>query len=154
MAGTAGIITGIAVCNSGVFFMARVLGNKAVPITAASMTAVVYTVRDLGSPLAAPSTIASGVNVAPVSSVIFDNLVQTDERWDKDSANQPGKDRRFGYNFGAWLSGSLFVNFDMDPQTEQPIPHRYQTEWKFTPADSTPAFTVPYQFTPIPTWGP
>lgn len=148
MAGSIGIITGVAVANSGVSLLARILGYDQQLVTQATFSAITYNARDLTT----QTTIASG-QVLAVGSVIF-NAIQQDSRWDKDSQVRPGRDGRWGYNFLAYLPATLFPKaFDIDPLTNLVTPHLVQVDVNFTPVLSTwPAFVQPFAFKPIPTW--
>lgn len=151
MAGTLGIVTGTGILRSGATCIARVRGQTGQLITQASLSAIVYAVRDL----TAGSTIVSA-QALTISTVVFDSLVQNDPRWDKDSAARPGKDGAYGYNFLAVIPATNFTAVDVGAGTGvlspyAVTPHRYQIAIKFTPI-SGQVFIQPFEFTSLPVW--
>lgn len=141
------VITGYAVALSGVTLLARILGNAGQPVTQASLSAIAYTVTDL----TAGSNAGSGTFT--IADAVFDSL-QTDPRWQEDSAASPGPDGLTGYNFLATLPGSLFpliIPAAPTPYAPAPAPHSYQADVAFTPT-SGEAFRVVWQFPVLPVY--
>lgn len=142
-----GVVTGTAILNSGVTLLARILGNSGIPITRASLSSISYTVRDLTT----PETVATG-QALTISSVVYDDLQQSDPRWDKDSEDEPGRDGRWGYNFAAVIPAAHFTSYTVGSYSPYPVTgHRYQVDVKFVPASGQP-FVQPFQFTALPTY--
>lgn len=130
-----GLITGIVVSGSGVTLMARILGNTGRPITRASLSSITYNVQNV------TDATVEGTGTLTIASVVFDSLQQTDPRWTRDSADEPGEDGAWGYNFLATMAASLFADGG----------DRIQVDVKFTPA-SGEAFIVPFSFVPVTTY--
>lgn len=128
---TLGPLTGSARCLSGATLMARIRGNDGQLLTRASVSTITYTVTDTTGPAA--------VGTAPltVSSTVFDNLQQSDPRWTRDSADYPGSDGAWGYNFACVIPAALLPN-----------PVRYQIDVVVTPVSGEP-FRVVWSFTPV-----
>lgn len=80
--------------DSGLRWMARVLGNAGGPIVQADVTSIAYSVYNK-----ADLTLATVTGTLNASDVIFDTL-QTDSRWGKDST---------GYNFAWNVPASVFA---------------------------------------------
>jgi len=101
------------------------------------------------------TTIAAAQSLT-ITSVIFDSLVQNDPRWDKDSADYPGRDGTWGYNFLATIPATHFANVDVAAGSGVLAPyaitsHRYQIAVLFTPVSGQP-FVQPFEFDSIPDW--
>lgn len=144
----AGIITGVVVGQSGVTLMARILGNSGTPITQSDISTIAYTIRNL----TLGTTPVTSTSLT-VSSVVFNALQQSDQRWTADSQYAPGTDRRWGYNFLATLPAASFADlFAVDSASPFDVtPYKVQVSVVFTPASGQP-FRQVFQFTPIPTW--
>ncbi len=139
---TLGIVTGIAVANSGVTLLARIVGNLGTPITVATMTNPVYvTVTDLTLQAQGLWTPQSALLPAP-SACIFNALVTNDPRWTRDSQLNPGPDNLWGYNFSYTIPATYVTNGG----------DRYQADVAFIPVSGQP-FRVVYQFTPVKVYG-
>jgi len=95
--------------DSGLRWMARILGNDGDAIVQADISAIVYSVYNK-----ADLTTATTTGTLTVSDVIFDTL-QTDSRWGKDST---------GYNFAWNVPASIFALGNVT----------YRIEVKLTPA--------------------
>ncbi|MES2342321.1 MAG: hypothetical protein V4597_11630 [Pseudomonadota bacterium] len=130
-------ITGVVTAHSGVTLTARILGVTGLPITRASLTSVSWTVTDTVTGLA----VVGGTGAPTVASCVTDALQQSDPRWTKDSAQAPGDDGRWGYNFLLTLPASLFV-----------VQTRYQADVVFTPVTGEP-FRVAFLWTPVRVFG-
>ena len=134
------LITGQAIpTRTGVTLLARVAGNAGVPVTQASLTSVQYALTDLGTP-AGSNPVTGALTALTISSVIFDQLQQSDPRWSRDSAASPGPDGLWGYNFLATLASTLFTSTN-----------RQHVDVVFTPLTGQP-FRQPFEWTPIATY--
>ncbi len=80
--------------DSGLRWMARILGNDGAAIDQADISAIAYSVYNK-----ADLTLATTTGTLDASDVIFDTL-QTDSRWGKDST---------GYNFAWNVPASVFA---------------------------------------------
>lgn len=148
--GNCGVITGLAIAQAGATLMARVVGNQGTPINSATLAAVAYTVQDLTA-----LTNVCGNSPLAIAGTIFDTLQQSDPRWTKDSAQQPGPDGLYGYNFLTTLPARLFAavnpNTDVNQITGQVTPHQYQVQVTYTP-QAGEVFLGLWKFTALPTW--
>lgn len=126
--------------------MARILGQPGQPITRASLSAIAYAVRDLT--LGTTTTTSTALTI---STVVYNDLQQHDPRWTRDSADRPGPDGAWGYNFLATLPAGLFDTYDTDADTKQTTHHEYQADVKFTPITGQ-VFIVPFRFRPLTTY--
>jgi len=128
--------------------MARIRGGASgALITQASLSSISFTVRDLTD----AETITSAQSLT-VASVVYDDLQQSDFRWNQDSAATPGLDGAYGYNFLATIPASHFAQLDV--RAESPftvMSHRYRVDVLFTPT-SGQAWIVPFEFTALATW--
>lgn len=147
---TAGLLTGYCFSASGCTLMARVLGNNGEPIVQADINSIAYSVRDLTD----GETDSTG-NALTVSSVVYNDLQQSDARWTADSRYKPGPDRRWGYNFATTLPATLFTDFDVGAAAAEipykVTPHSFLVTVKFTPVSGV-AFEQAWKITNIPTW--
>lgn len=80
--------------DSGVRWMARVLGQSGSAIVQADVSSIAYSVYDKSD-----TTTATTTGTLTVSDVIY-NTLQTDSRWGKDAT---------GYNFGWNVPASIFA---------------------------------------------
>jgi hypothetical protein len=142
------IITGIALAASGLTLLARIRGNSGQLATQGSFSAINWQATNL------QTGIVAGSGSFTPSAVLFNALVQNDPRWSQDSANQPGDDGAWGYNFLAQLNGAAL--FPSTPPAPPPLTASpatpYQIDLAFTPADGSPAFRVSFQAPVIPVY--
>lgn len=103
--------------DSGVRWMARILGQSGSAIVQADVSSIVYSVYDKSD-----TTAATATGTLTVSDVIY-NALQTDSRWGKDTT---------GYNFGWNVPASIFATGNKT----------YRIEVKITPASGEPIHIV------------
>jgi hypothetical protein len=137
-----GLITGVVVNRTGVTLLARLLGSLATPITQATVASIAWKLSDL----TAGTVVAAGTFV--VAATILNALVQNDPRWTADSANSPGPDGLWGYNFAAVLPASTFPATPLTGQALLMTPDTLQCDVTFAMQDGT-QFVVPYRWTPL-----
>lgn len=140
-------LSGPVTGGSGVLLLARVLAGVAGGgfdlLNQGSVTSLAYTVTNLTTGLA----VGSGTLV--VSASVFNSLQQTDPRWTQDSAQNPGPDGLWGYNFATTLAASLF------PPASPAVgvaATRYQADVAFTMVSGQP-FRVSWQWNSFPVYG-
>lgn len=122
--------------RSGVALMARIRGQAAALLTQASLTSIGWTLTDLATGL----VVTSGTFA--VAAVVFDALQVQDGSWTKDSADSPGPDGAWGYNFRGIIPAANFTASG----------DRFQVDVAFTPATGEP-FRVPFQFATVKVYG-
>lgn len=128
---TAGVLTGNVRARSGCALFARIRGNDGLLLNRASVASITYTVTDV----AAGTTVGSGI--INVAAAVFDNLQQSDPRWTRDSADYPGPDGAWGFNFAFTLPGAML-----------PSAVRYQVDVVVTPVSGEP-FRVIWSLVPV-----
>ncbi len=134
------LITGSAVpMRSGVALLARIAGATGVPITQASLSTIQYALTDLGAGPGVPP-VTGPLTALSVAAVVFDQLQQQDPRWTRDSAQAPGADGLFGFNFLAVLPAALMTS-----------PNRQHVDVIFTPVSGEP-FRVSFEWSPLTTF--
>jgi hypothetical protein len=128
---TVAVITGSARARSGATLMARIRGNNGLPLTQASVASIALTVTDT------TTGIATFAGPLAVAASVFNSLQQSDPRWTRDSADYPGADGSWGYNFSCVV-----------PAAALPNAVRYQTDVVITPVAGEP-FRVVWSFVPV-----
>ncbi len=131
---TGGLLPG----KTGVILLARIVGTSGVPITQATISSIAYVVQNVTQ-----ATVAQASTAMTVSSVIFDNLVTTDDAWKVDSPTSPGPDLLSGYNFKFTVPASvLSPTADLD---------EYRVDVTFVPATGQ-NFVQPFSFSLLKTY--
>lgn len=120
--------TGTCTPDSDTTLYARIRSKSGL-VTQATVSSISYSIYDL------TDQASQTTGTFTVSSVIFDSLQQDDPRWTTDSAERPGTDGSYGYNFRATISAGDFSDVDTYSKTGDPKPHQYQVDVKFTLAD-------------------
>src|SRR5580658_5235631 len=114
--------------KSSLVLMSRILGTSGQLVTTFTVAALSYWVRDLTAGL----DVTPAQQVLTVANCVFNNLVQNDPRWTRDSAQSPGPDGFWGYNFLAGIPGTWFTAYDqssVNTLTPQQITsHTYQVD--------------------------
>lgn len=139
------LVTGVIVAGSGATLMARLCGQSGQYVTAESIASIAWQASNLTT-----GQVAGSGTLTPAS-VLFDALQQNDPRWTVDSAQQPGSDGTFGYNFLATLPASTFASSPLGVALTPGPVSRYQIDVLFTPV-SGEAFYAVFQATAIPVY--
>lgn len=146
-----GVISGRLTGKSPPVLAARIRGANGSLITQASLSSITYRVWNV----TLQESVATGT--LTISSVVFDELKQTDPRWRQDGPYNPGPDGAYGYNFLAILPAATFDDlfqtdedrfFIADKHTHE---YRVRIDIQFTPT-SGQGFVVPFEFAVDPTW--
>ena len=128
---TTGLITGSVRALSGSTLMARIRGNNGTLLTQASVSSIVWTCTNLATAIVS----ASGTLV--VSQSVYNDLQQADPRWTRDSADAPGPDGYFGYNFAFGLPAAALpqggVRFQVDTVFTPTVGEQFRVSWSFVP---------------------
>ena len=131
------ITTGIVVAKSGATIMARISGPLGKTVIQSDLTEIAITLTDL----ATGEAIVERLSLS-LSAVVVNGLIQNDPRWSKDSAEFPGPDGLWGYNFLTTIGAASILNGG----------DRYQADVAFTPVVGE-QFRVVFQFTPVTVYG-
>lgn len=135
------LITGQAIpMRSGVTLLARISGNAGVPITQATLASIQYALTDLGSP-AGVNPVTGPLTALSIAGTVFDQLQQSDPRWTRDSAQAPGPDGNWGYNWATVLPAALFTSSS----------NRMHVDVVFTPVIGEP-WRVSFEWNPLTTY--
>ena len=138
--------------KSSLVLMGRILGTGGQLVTTFTVAALSYWVRDL----TAGVDITTAQQALVVANCVFNQLTQNDVRWTRDSAQAPGADGLFGYNFLAAIPGTWFTAYDQETVntlTPQKITsHTYQVDVRFVMADGS-IFTQPFKLGTVAVYG-